>query len=144
MSDAQLSDHEWRLKMAREGKAIYVPGKTEEEVKARLDGETRKSLRLHLNVSLRELEGAKIAANNAATNYGAAAHAFELLAYCIGQGAIASDDEALGSTLFLLGQAMRRLDETEGSNLAQLGLMLGRAEANDFDFIPRNDKETAK
>jgi hypothetical protein len=32
--DSHLSDHEWRLKMSQEGKAIYVPGKTVEEMKA--------------------------------------------------------------------------------------------------------------
>ena len=35
-SDRRLSDHEWRLKMAAEGKAIYVPGLSDEEVKAKL------------------------------------------------------------------------------------------------------------
>lgn len=33
-TDALLSDHEWKLKMAAEGKAIYVPGKTAEQIKA--------------------------------------------------------------------------------------------------------------
>ncbi len=32
--DAHLSDHEWRLKMAAEGKACDVPGKTLEEMQA--------------------------------------------------------------------------------------------------------------
>lgn len=36
MSDAHLSDHEWKLKMAAEGKAIYIPGKTTEQVKAEM------------------------------------------------------------------------------------------------------------
>ncbi len=36
MSDAHLSDHEWKLKMASEGKAIYIPGKTTEQVKAEM------------------------------------------------------------------------------------------------------------
>ena len=30
--DEMLSDHEWKTKMAVEGKAIYVPGKTVAEV----------------------------------------------------------------------------------------------------------------
>jgi hypothetical protein len=29
--DASLTDHQWRLKMAAEGKAIYVPGKSLDE-----------------------------------------------------------------------------------------------------------------
>ncbi|MFN3970888.1 MAG: hypothetical protein ACK4L4_05865 [Gemmobacter sp.] len=32
--DALLSDHEWRAKQAREGRAIYVPGRTDEEIRA--------------------------------------------------------------------------------------------------------------
>ncbi len=32
--DAFLSDHEWRLKMAAEGKAIYIPGKTPKQIAA--------------------------------------------------------------------------------------------------------------
>ena len=35
-ADKLLTDHEWRLKMAAEGKAIYVPGRSDEEVKAEL------------------------------------------------------------------------------------------------------------
>lgn len=35
-SDAHLSDHEWRLKMAAEGKAFYVPGRSVAEVKAEI------------------------------------------------------------------------------------------------------------
>lgn len=34
--DATLSDHEWRLKMAAEGKAFYIPGKTVEQVEAEM------------------------------------------------------------------------------------------------------------
>lgn len=33
-SDMSLTDHEWRLKMAAEGKAFYLPGKSVDEVKA--------------------------------------------------------------------------------------------------------------
>lgn len=140
MSDAHLTDHEWKLKMAREGKALYVPGKTDEQVKAEMDGARRKSLRLHLDVSLIEQEDWQKAADTAATNYSAAADALDLLSSCIGLGAIASDDHALSSTLYILGQGMRSLAETQGSDLSQLGLSLGRASREDFDFIPR-DKE---
>lgn len=35
VSEDKLSDHEWRLKMAAEGKAVYVPGWSDEEVKAK-------------------------------------------------------------------------------------------------------------
>ena len=34
VTDEHLSDHQWRLKMADEGKALYIPGKTIEQVKA--------------------------------------------------------------------------------------------------------------
>ena len=34
--DAFLSDHEWKLKMAAEGNAVYIPGKTAEEIKAEM------------------------------------------------------------------------------------------------------------
>lgn len=33
MTDDHLSDHEWRMKMAHEGRASYIPGKTFDEVK---------------------------------------------------------------------------------------------------------------
>ena len=32
--DARLSDHEWCLNLAAEGKAIYIPGKSPEEWRA--------------------------------------------------------------------------------------------------------------
>lgn len=37
-SDAFLSDHEWKLKMAAEGNAVYILGKTAEEIKAEIGG----------------------------------------------------------------------------------------------------------
>lgn len=37
--DAQLSDHEWRLKQAAEGKALYIPGKSVEQMKAQMAAE---------------------------------------------------------------------------------------------------------
>ena len=40
MADDMLSDHEWKLKMAAEGKAVYLPGKSVEEMKAELLAET--------------------------------------------------------------------------------------------------------
>jgi hypothetical protein len=41
--NSHLSDHEWRLKMAAEGKAIYVPGQPIEELIAK-EAERRASL----------------------------------------------------------------------------------------------------
>lgn len=35
MSEENLTDHEWRLKMAAEGRAFYIPGKTTEKMKAK-------------------------------------------------------------------------------------------------------------
>ena len=50
MSDVE----DYRVKNAREGKALYFPGRPVEEIKAERDAANRKSLRLHLNVSLVE------------------------------------------------------------------------------------------
>ncbi|MFC3059416.1 hypothetical protein [Paenirhodobacter populi] len=48
-SDARLSDHEWKWKMAAEGKAIYIPGKTAEQIKVEMaataEGLAQKSAR---------------------------------------------------------------------------------------------------
>lgn len=45
-TDDKLSDHEWKLKMAAEGKAFYLPGRSVEEVKAELaaGGKAKKDL----------------------------------------------------------------------------------------------------
>lgn len=80
MSDANLTNHEWRPKMAAEGKAIYMTGKTAEE-RAKLNAAAnKKSLRLPLDLSLVEQQERQKVANSAATYLGAAAHAFDLLA----------------------------------------------------------------
>ena len=34
MTDEHLTDHEWKLKMASEGRAFYIPGKTTAQMKA--------------------------------------------------------------------------------------------------------------
>jgi len=46
MTDAALSDHECKLRMASEGKAIYLPGKSVEEMKAELAAEAKAGERL--------------------------------------------------------------------------------------------------
>lgn len=50
--DKSLSDHEWKLKMAAEGKAIYIPGKTAEQMETEAAAE---ALRL-AQVSPRTIE----------------------------------------------------------------------------------------
>lgn len=44
-TDALLSDHEWKLKMAAEGKVIYVPGKTAEHIKAEMAAQAKQLAR---------------------------------------------------------------------------------------------------
>lgn len=59
MNDDHLSDHEWRLKQAAEGKAIYVPGKPVEQVKAEREAAAAAAARkqpITLDLSAAELE----------------------------------------------------------------------------------------
>lgn len=58
--DAHLTDHEWRLKMAAEGKAFYLPGKTAEEMKAEKEAQ-RSALAKEHKVTI-SLTGAEIEA----------------------------------------------------------------------------------
>ncbi|KHQ52999.1 hypothetical protein [Mameliella alba] len=118
MSDAHLTDHEWRLKQAAEGKAIYSPGKTDEQVKAEMKAYRTPRAR-RLSVSDEELTAILTAADGVSTHFWQAAKTFEFLACVTEEGAI-SDDHGLGAVLFLLGVAFRSLDETDGKPLGQL------------------------
>lgn len=45
-NDSHLSDYEWKSKMAADGKAYYVPGKTADEMKAATENRLNLSRRL--------------------------------------------------------------------------------------------------
>jgi hypothetical protein len=146
--DAHLTDHEWRLKMAAEGKALYLPGKTVEEMLA--EDEKRKAdamvkhHRVQLDFNRDELERMTAAANGAEIYLWEAACAFELLAQGINKGAFSGSDSRLGVTLDLLGMALRQRSETAGEELSKLGRKLKDAPRESLDISPKSKKEAAK
>ncbi|TCP43361.1 hypothetical protein [Rhodovulum marinum] len=107
MSDAHLTDHEWKLKMAREGKAIYVPGKTDEQVKAELKAETMtdpKDTPVTFTVTERDLEHYYSAFYASQKALHKAVATLEHLAQ--------SDDDALGATGWAVAElAAKGLEE---------------------------------
>ncbi len=140
MSDAHLTDHEWKLKMAAEGKAVYVPGKTEEQIMAERKERERVNLRVCLEVNKDAFKAVERAVDNAMTNYGMAADAFELMSMASSGELVAENDFRLSQTLQLLSHGMRHLAETEGSELAEFGMMLFRALRDQSEFIPADAK----
>ncbi|MBV2360989.1 hypothetical protein KUH32_14580 [Thalassococcus sp. CAU 1522] len=126
-------DEDYRVKNAREGRALYVPGKTAEEdhaeaAKRRIEGMTVQH-RLKLDFTKDEFAAVSSAADNVGAYLWEAASAFDLLADGIDHGAFSANDARLGATLRLLGLALEQRQAKAGDVLAMFGIRLrGAAE----------------
>ena len=84
-------------------------------------------VRLLLDVDRDEFAAVERAVDNAATRYGMAADALELMALASGGELVAENDFRLSQTLQLLSYGMRHIAETEGSELGAFSMKLYRA-----------------
>ncbi len=116
MNDDHLSDHEWRLKQAAEGRAIYIPGKTVEQVKAEraaVSAEAAKRHAVTLDLSAADLDAMDKALPDLAEAIRDAAQVFTFLAENRSAGTVDPEDRGLTSIMRLAARAMRGLEDRE-------------------------------
>lgn len=97
------SDHEFRTRMAAEGKAIYVPGKTVEEVKAERDA--RRSRTITLTLTAEQAEVFQRAAFDVAIAATQAENAFIFMGKVV-SGGDHEGEIGIGDALQLMGRGM--------------------------------------
>lgn len=144
MSDEHLTDHEWRLKMAAEGKAIYVPGKTVEQVKAELENEggrkarhssgaaanfpetkaSSESGKITIALTREEADCFRRAADEAIYHYSNVRAIFEMLWSGFAGGNLGSDDPGVSAILDVSGRTFERVANEDGEHLARLASIL--------------------
>ncbi len=128
MSDAHLTDHEWKLKMAAEGRAIYQPGKTVEQIKAeRLQLEDRAARPVTLTLTFDELSKLQDAAHEIPYLLGHATNVFAFLHSAFSGGWAGGDDPGPLSILELSEKAFRAAEDKEGKIIALTAARLREA-----------------
>lgn len=145
--DADLSDHEWRLKMAAEGKAIYVPGRSVEEVKAEFAAGRKKQgikpkltktnsfedlAMINLSITEEQYDEFQQATDEAAYLLAHAGNVFDLLYSVYGTG-LKLDDPGFGSMFALCGRAFANAAGKEGERLSQLDRILRAAKSEQLN-----------
>lgn len=159
-SDAHLTDHEWRLKMAAEGKAFYVPGKSVAEIKAeigqsvtfpdavspiqawqdaRAAGGNNQAIRngqegqAMINVAMTEEQYRKFEGAMGEVPYllSHAGNVFDFL-FAVRSGGFTADESGFLSILELCGRAFQSAAEQEGATLAELDSMMRAAAAAQY------------
>lgn len=125
--EAVETDHEWRLRQAREGKAIYVPGKTDEEVRANMARKASKAAAdlVEMSWTLDQALTLQKAASEAPYLLGNAGEVFALIWSGLAGGFLDRNDAGLMAVLDLCSRAMRGAAEKEGKELDRLGTALG-------------------
>lgn len=123
--DAHLSDHEWRLKMAAEGKAIYIPGKTVEEVlddrAAQAEARARKVSR-PVTLSEEDWSGVDTALPDTLEMLTDLHYVLLTLSYLDDL-----DQPEVNATLRLAARAVRSFSQSEGAALDRLDFALRHA-----------------
>lgn len=110
------TDHEFRLRMAREGRAIYVPGKTDAEVRAARTAEKARreaAHRLDLDLSLSELDALDKALPDLMALVSDAGRAFDFLAAGFVLGHFDSDDVGVIALMRLSSRALTLAEDRE-------------------------------
>lgn len=123
------TDHEWRLRQAREGRAIYLPGKSIEEVKASMAMKANKGPAETVEISL-PLDQARVMAEAASeTEYllGCASEVFGLIWSGLASGFLDRNEAGLSAVLDLCSRAMRGAAEKEGEAVGRLARELDQA-----------------
>ena len=115
VSDDHLTDHEWRLKMAAEGKAYYLPGKTvSESIAAEAERQTR-AVPCTINLTEEEWRGLDTAIPDVLDVMSDVMNVFSDLSY-----ADDLDKPGINSILRLAGRAVRSMGNNEMQLLDRL------------------------
>ena len=130
MPDAHLTDHEWRLKMAAEGRALYIPGKTTAQMKAE-QKKKEDALNHHVSFSLTAGEMSRFAEAAEEIPYllGHAANIFAFLHSAFSAGWCGADDPGPLSILELSEKAFLAARDREGEIMASISPRLRDAAA---------------
>ncbi|WP_370226245.1 hypothetical protein [Pararhodobacter marinus] len=117
------TDHEFKTRMAAEGKALYVPGKTDAEAKAARAAEAERRAQpkpLALDLSEEQLDALDLALPEACGLITDAAQIFSFLEGGLVMGNIDPEDHGLLSIMRMSARALRRSEQNE---LAALDMM---------------------
>lgn len=117
------TDHEFRLRMAREGRAIYLPGITVEEVRAKAARKT-KPKPLTLGLSDDELDVLDKALPDLMALVSDAGRAFDLLAAGFALGHFDSDDAGVRALMRLSSRALTLAEDRELAAVDALDMKL--------------------
>lgn len=109
MSDAHLSDHEWRQKMADEGKAVYIPGRPMAEAGQGQAGNERETLTVTLTLEQAQALETAIVDLPELTQH--AASALDTLCTAVVTGQLGGDD--LYPILSLMARGLKSAEVKE-------------------------------
>ena len=121
MNDNHLSDHEWKLKQAQEGRAVYVPGKPDAAIRTEREERERKGAK-PVSVRLARAEASKVAdvIEDRRTMLGQIADVLDFLHYEMTGGLEGCSELGISATIALMHKAiMLSMEKSEGQ-LAQL------------------------
>ncbi len=131
--EAYLTDHEWRLRQAREGKAIYVPGRPVEVVKAEIEvmrksrspASNREKIEVTevaLSLTKKDAQAFHRAADDVEYLLGITSTFLETIRLGIGGGFLSDNENGLNALLDLGARGLRHAEENEGRTLGKLGM----------------------
>lgn len=117
---AAQTDEDYRLKYAREGRALYVPGKTQEEIMA----EAAEIEVFNMSIATHDADRYDKALNNAVYLYENAGNVFECLQQMIIDGHL---ERHICAVAYLSSVAMQAKANTEGAALEELATLFVRS-----------------
>ncbi|WP_439526863.1 hypothetical protein [Roseovarius mucosus] len=119
------TEEDYRVKNAREGRAIYSPGKTVEEIKA--EQSTLRALRVELKMTDDQANRFCDSLDDVAFLYTSAANLFDLIQEGASSGFAGSDHPGIVAACEFASIALRHKAETGGEAVNDLGRMLKSA-----------------
>lgn len=118
-----MTDHEWRLKMAAEGRAFYRPGRSAEEVRAELSAPDRETITL--TITLRQARALETAVVDLPELTYHAAAALDTLAAAMSVGSLDGND--LMPILALFARGLKSAETKEIAALEAFDPVLRKA-----------------
>lgn len=109
MSDEHLSDHEWKQKMADEGRAFYLPGRASSRPREKSETSDQDTITVNLNIG--QAEALETAIADLPELAYQVAHTLDTFAAAISMGSLASND--LQPILALIARAVKSAETKE-------------------------------
>lgn len=108
-------EEDYRVKNAREGRAFYIPGKTDDQVKAEQQRRETEEFQVTLRMTAKDAD-VKQALEDAQYLFGHAAEAFTTLHNGLSGGWL-NEEPGAASLCYLAGIALRHKADTDGETL---------------------------